>query len=906
MDCQNYFGGSGMEGSSLETQGPVHLDTVRALHQTVVSLRTALEVSKNELKALKNKYEKHSQCIEYSDVIEKLTLENHILRRKIIDSGYPFEDPNVPSIKLEVTYSPRSPQPSEKDTDVDESDIFTKTATEDSNLLEESRENSSAASDTEEVHATPELEEEEISKEISSGIEEESVVTKPDKPKSSFTTKLELLSKFDVEIKVRTVKEGADSSSTSEADSLDKQQKYGSETDKNVIFEEHREHFNNTEDQEGHIVIKTFSSEDVKMAVPLDPEAKRKSDKFDVQVRITSEENLVVNEAGERTRRKDTMNLDVDDLSLRSLSEGDNSVFCEGVVEGESRMDSREDKRFDQDNASGNESEEVDDIELIFTTDESKDMSNLQEDLVPLKESDWGPSPTSTSHSTPVLIKFHTLDPDFQPGNESDNFDKENQENINSQSNISDTSLKCKRVSLPTPSDKEIKQVKLSFGGKNLDMGRPGILKTVDRTPSKEGIFKRSLSSSARKLDSVDSLSYDYTKGLSFDTKSSSYDLGSSMDILNRDESLDNFQKNAHLGHRFSIFAESDISKCGISEDDLMSANLNTRRNTCPNPFQYRPLPQRGYSRPPGPFKATVTSSVGRTRPILRGDNYSVRKENGAQTEVSALPNRWSSDGYLAHKVGVNRESVLPTLPRPTVPPSRRLTVAETRPTLAVPRANDSRRVLLSDIGFTSMVPELSRSADPLWVRGTCNCPCNLEPQNTSKFLSRGSYRSPCLSIDRSSDFIAHGAYFKEHRAWRSSLPDVRNDDTDELLDEAEVYLRRSIDNLRSNTEDSETETRNLSSPYLPAEPRHLRLGHAVKVITPQGRIAVGRVRYVGLAGSSSADSCIMVGAIFPLTTYPWIPLNDGTHRGRRYFHAPPHHTALFVPFTKVVMAWAN
>lgn len=28
--------------------------------------------------------------------------------------------------------------------------------------------------------------------------------------------------------------------------------------------------------------------------------------------------------------------------------------------------------------ASGNESEEVDDIELIFTTDESKDMSNLQ------------------------------------------------------------------------------------------------------------------------------------------------------------------------------------------------------------------------------------------------------------------------------------------------------------------------------------------------------------------------------------------------------------------------------------------------------------------------------------------------------------------------------------------------
>lgn len=32
----------------------------------------------------------------------------------------------------------------------------------------------------------------------------------------------------------------------------------------------------------------------------------------------------------------------------------------------------------DREDASGNESEEVDDIELIFTTDESKDISNLQ------------------------------------------------------------------------------------------------------------------------------------------------------------------------------------------------------------------------------------------------------------------------------------------------------------------------------------------------------------------------------------------------------------------------------------------------------------------------------------------------------------------------------------------------
>lgn len=56
------------------------------------------------------------------------------------------------------------------------------------------------------------------------------------------------------------------------------------------------------------------------------------------------------------------------------MSEGDNSVFSEGTTPVEN---SAPDEKQDQEN-SGNESEEVDDIELIFTTDESKDISNLQ------------------------------------------------------------------------------------------------------------------------------------------------------------------------------------------------------------------------------------------------------------------------------------------------------------------------------------------------------------------------------------------------------------------------------------------------------------------------------------------------------------------------------------------------
>lgn len=60
------------------------------------------------------------------------------------------------------------------------------------------------------------------------------------------------------------------------------------------------------------------------------------------------------------------------------MSEGDNSVFSEGGTTPIDPNAAAANEEKQEDNASGNESEEVDDIELIFTTDESKDMSNLQ------------------------------------------------------------------------------------------------------------------------------------------------------------------------------------------------------------------------------------------------------------------------------------------------------------------------------------------------------------------------------------------------------------------------------------------------------------------------------------------------------------------------------------------------
>uniref|UniRef100_A0A2A4J4M2 Uncharacterized protein n=1 Tax=Heliothis virescens TaxID=7102 RepID=A0A2A4J4M2_HELVI len=332
-----------MDSGRLEAapSGAVHLDTVRALHQTVVSLRTALEISKNELKQLKEKYEQHSHCLDYADVIEKLTLENHILRRRIIDSDYEEKDPNAQNIKLEVTYSPHSHNIEEYTS----SEVVIATATDRHSTIDEldpipqeSEENSNFCS-SERLNEIPEdLGEFSESPKLNESVEHSPVdednnntevgeisqisslpkqTEETDSHQPSFKTKLELLSKFDVRIKVHTLKEGTIvSSTTSDSDSSEDRKAFEKES---TVFKT-GQHFHEKEehlDCNKTVNIKSYSTDNVRMAVPNEADAKSKTDKFDVQVRITSEENLVVKENVERSRRKDTLNLDVDDLSLR-------------------------------------------------------------------------------------------------------------------------------------------------------------------------------------------------------------------------------------------------------------------------------------------------------------------------------------------------------------------------------------------------------------------------------------------------------------------------------------------------------------------------------------------------------------------------------------------------------------
>lgn len=168
--------------------------------------------------------------------------------------------------------------------------------------------------------------------------------------------------------------------------------------------------------------------------------------------------------------------------------------------------------------------EEVDDIELIFTTDDTKD-SDFKEELVSI-ETQEGPreahllQPPHLEHDASFDVSDKEIDDDdvFQ-----DSFENGNQDNFQQSDWKRENSQLC-----DSKSDTSINQDK-------------------------------SLKSYYSMHDS------------SFENKS-----------LEKDESFDRFEERIRI-------IETDISKCGIQDVEYIVG----RRNTCPNPLQYRPLVHR-------------------------------------------------------------------------------------------------------------------------------------------------------------------------------------------------------------------------------------------------------------------------------------------------------------------------
>lgn len=133
-----------------------------------------------------------------------------------------------------------------------------------------------------------------------------------------------------------------------------------------------------------------------------------------------------------------------------------------------------------------------------------------------------------------------------------------------------------------------------------------------------------------------------------------------------------NVSPNEDLVSIDKVVLETDISKCGAKD--------------MPNSKYLSPL-----------------------RPILKDITLNTQ-EVEAQTDITALPLQWRSEGFLVNQVKTSSPNT--TLPSKFIVPVDKNTRKQC---LRVSKkTTESRRVMLSDINFTSMVPELSRSVDHL------------------------------------------------------------------------------------------------------------------------------------------------------------------------------------------------
>lgn len=295
-----------LQGSGLRPNrgALLQLDTVRALHQTIVSLRTALEVSKSELDDLRNKYETHIDTIDYSDTIKKLTLENHILRRQLIgEEDKPDDQTKVEKVEnLDCTISEKQPKlvTFALDSDVENVENTTDSVQEASNELDGEVLDSSNIDD----------QKSEREPELNTNSEDEKA-----NAKGEFETTLELESKFDVTIKVCTI----DENSKLKPVEVETSDTLNISSNKVTVSKDTFESTSESSTSQLHTTITVASNEDIDMAGSREANNnfQKGNDKFNIHVKITSEENLVMDQCSERESASEHLNVEPDEISTR-------------------------------------------------------------------------------------------------------------------------------------------------------------------------------------------------------------------------------------------------------------------------------------------------------------------------------------------------------------------------------------------------------------------------------------------------------------------------------------------------------------------------------------------------------------------------------------------------------------
>lgn len=181
-----------------------------------------------------------------------------------------------------------------------------------------------------------------------------------------------------------------------------------------------------------------------------------------------------------------------------------------------------------------------------------------------------------------------------------------------------------------------------------------------------------------------------------------------------------------------SVLVETDISKCGVVYDHetplnsplVVNSEASHQRWDQLQPFNTKHL-------------SPAATNFAASRPVTGHEagtaGSSSYRDSEAQTDISAVPPHWKSESFLVH----NRTSqTFPTLPSKFTVPVKE---ASKKCSLKLTdKTQEARRILLSDINFTSMVPELSRSVDHLYPNG-------LRQPNSSSVAAVKHLKSPAM-----------------------------------------------------------------------------------------------------------------------------------------------------------------
>ncbi|KAH0564413.1 uncharacterized protein LOC123272816 [Cotesia glomerata] len=834
------------EGSRLAHQGLHHqltlppgipgLDVVRALHQTIISLRSALDSSREELRRLRE-IVGDFRGESYVETVERLSLENHVLRRRILDG-----------VKTEAI----------KDVSI----------------------SSAEAAARSKLQLSPVLIIEDLS-ETSQPVMSTVMDTEPENtPKD--------LDQAESQINV----------------------------EQPSITEENK-------DENTSVVVITESPKTLQRE-QITPEVNENKEKESVDV---LDAPATSKEIYEPVDLLDVPDKDPEDMSLRSVSDGDNSVISENpqLLTPEVKQESE------------NESEELDDIELIFTTEESCRDVGLQEDLVSIIDTDhWHGNNSNTNNNNnnnnnndsttnnnntgeqPMLAKYKTADEagvcngDRIVGSSVD-------EPVSSQSSSIDREESVDRFdeSSNTRLNKMWSQCSVLV---ETDISKCGVVEEPEHaakhaarrntlaappTAYRPIIHREALAAGRRKSSTPLRPVMDRSCGARRES-------GAQTDISALPAQWRSESYLAHkVAHTFTTLPSKFALPTGVAGRLRLSDKTREARRVMLSDISFTSMvPELSRSADHlchDPHSQNCFNSRGcgiRTPEVNRRESLGSPASYWPRCNLGAgLPSpcdcRLSTDLYSSRYRGS-----LTSIPSPGLE------------VVGGPPRRHSWRVNAASFD-TWKVPTATSTPRPTWS-SMPSSPTHVHPLSVSNRIIKNPPKRTRSKVT-----------FQECPMIRGSLPNLRSDlivsensgdSTESLIDEAEDYLRRSIDSMltissadywsrqsvrrrraRRHSEPdlfSEWNPPQDARPYLPKVPRDLKLDHLVKVISPEGRVLQGKVRYVGPVPGREE---IHVGVELPTESGS----SDGTFHGRRFFDCESER-AIFVPFKKVVLAWCT